>query len=34
MAEEILLTPELNRDFLARGAKNEKVVVKLTLYAR
>jgi uncharacterized protein YegL len=33
MAEEILLTPELNRDFLVRGAKNEKVIAKLTLYA-
>lgn len=32
MAEEIVLSCELNRDFLARGGRNEKVVLRLSLY--
>ncbi len=32
MSEEIVLTPELSRDLIARGSKNQKVVAKFSLY--
>jgi hypothetical protein len=32
MAEEIVLACDLNRDFLLRGSKNEKIVLRLSLY--
>ena len=32
MAEEIILSCDLNRDFLARGGKNERIILRLSLY--
>lgn len=32
MSEEIILSCDLNRDFLARGGKNEKIALRLSLY--
>lgn len=32
MAEEIILSCDLNRNFVVRGAKNEKIVLRLRLY--